>query len=162
MCDIINGFRLGPAFLAHGVATFSVMSIFNENDASHIITPMLIMEISTIVLAVLRANFFTPLMQLLTQASFAILFFISRIIISPRVHFEICSLMNSNLGEMENCMPKLIFYMSVLFGLFFHGLNLFCKYIDANMKSSFVLFFSLTDPTLTSNNLNFQQGLLSY
>ena len=46
MCDIINGIQLGPAFLAHGIATFSVMAIFNESNASHVITPMLIMEAS--------------------------------------------------------------------------------------------------------------------
>lgn len=128
VCDIINGFRLGPAFLAHGIATFTVMHLFNENNASHIITPMLVMEISTIVLAVLRANFFTPTMQLLTQASFALLFFISRIIISPAVHFEIAKLMFLNKDEMVNCIPILIFYMTLLFGAFFHGLNLFCKW----------------------------------
>jgi len=40
LCDILNGFRLGPAFLAHGVMTLLVMIIFNESNASHLITPM--------------------------------------------------------------------------------------------------------------------------
>lgn len=122
VCDIINGFRLGPAFLAHGIATFTIAAIFNELEASHILTPMLIMELSTIVLAILRADFFTPTMQLLTQASFALLFFLSRIILSPYVYYGIIYEMNKNLGD---CFPPYIFHITLLFGGFFHCLNLF-------------------------------------
>mmetsp|Transcript_20899 Transcript_20899/g.26385 ORF Transcript_20899/g.26385 Transcript_20899/m.26385 type:complete len:265 (-) Transcript_20899:199-993(-) len=125
ICDIINGFRLGPAFLAHGIATFTVVGIFNEFNASHILTPMLVMEVSTIVLAILRANFFTPLLQLVTQATFALLFFVCRIIISPMVHYDITSSMLLMSEDMGKCFPKLIFYTTILFGTFFHGLNAF-------------------------------------
>lgn len=128
ICDIINGFKLGPAFLAHGIATLTVSSIFNESNASHILTPMLIMEISTIVLCALRANFFTPTMQLITQASFALSFFICRIIISPIVYYEICTSMMNKSEEMDACFPKLVFYATLIFGFFFNALNLFCKY----------------------------------
>jgi hypothetical protein len=125
VCDIINGFRLGPVYLAHGIATFSVVAIFNENNASHILTPMLIMEVSTIVLAILRANFFTETMQFVTQATFALLFFISRVIVSPLVHYDIVSSMIRMEKEMEACLPSVIFYGTVGFGLFFHCLNFF-------------------------------------
>ena len=50
MCDIINGFRLGPAFLAHGIATFTVSAIFNELEGSHIIIDKvadLVIEVET-------------------------------------------------------------------------------------------------------------------
>jgi len=122
VCDIINGFRLGPAFLAHGIATFTVAGIFNELEASHILTPMLVMEMSTIVLAVLRADFFTPTMQLITQASFALLFFLSRIIMSPYVYYGIITAMNKKLGD---CFPPYLFYITLAFGGFFHCLNAF-------------------------------------
>mmetsp|Transcript_22890 Transcript_22890/g.33529 ORF Transcript_22890/g.33529 Transcript_22890/m.33529 type:complete len:262 (+) Transcript_22890:99-884(+) len=122
VCDIVNGIGLGPAFLAHGIATFTVMAMFNELGASHIITPMLVMEISTIVLTTLRAEFFTPTMQLITQASFSLLFFLSRIVISPVVHFEIATTMNKHMGD---CFPRWMFYVTLGFGAFFHCLNLF-------------------------------------
>jgi len=122
ICDIINGFRLGPAFLAHGIATFTVSAIFCELEASHILTPMMIMEVSTIVLAILRADFLTPTMQLITQASFALLFFVSRIIISPTVFYGIFTAMNTKFGD---CFPPYLYYITLGFGGFFHCLNAF-------------------------------------
>jgi hypothetical protein len=46
ICDIINGFSLGSDAVAHGFATFSVMGSFVYLDASHFITPLLVMEVS--------------------------------------------------------------------------------------------------------------------
>mmetsp|Transcript_2633 Transcript_2633/g.3505 ORF Transcript_2633/g.3505 Transcript_2633/m.3505 type:complete len:265 (-) Transcript_2633:783-1577(-) len=125
ICDIINGFRLGPAFLAHGFATFTVAAIFNEVGGSHLITPLLLMEISTIVLAVLRSSFFTPTHQLITQASFFLLFVITRILLCPMLHYDLVSTMYEMNHKMEECFPKYIFYVLVVFGIFFNGLNLF-------------------------------------
>ena len=51
ICDIINGFTLGVDALAHGFATFTVMAAFIYLDASHIITPMLTMEVSYLLFA---------------------------------------------------------------------------------------------------------------
>jgi hypothetical protein len=87
------------------------------------------MEVSTIVLAILRANFFTETMQFVTQATFALLFFISRVIVSPLVHYDIVSSMIRMEKEMEACLPSVIFYGTVGFGLFFHCLNFFCKFV---------------------------------
>ncbi len=125
ICDIINGFRLGPAFLAHGTAMFILAAFFNELEASHILTPMLVMELSTIVLAILRADFFTPIMQLVTQASFALLFFVARILIAPYVYYDIAMIM---FDHTATCFPKSMFYVTLSFGAFFHSLNAFCKY----------------------------------
>ena len=132
VCDIINGFRLGPTYLAHGVATFSVATAFNELGASHVLTPMLIMEVSTMVLAVLRADFFTPTMQLLSQASFALLFFITRIIMSPVILYQIISTM---LYHMAGCFPNSVFWLTFVFGAFFTSLNVFCKWILLNART---------------------------
>jgi len=125
VCDIINGFRLGPAFLAHGIATFTVLGIFNELEASHILTPMLFMEVSTIVLSVVRADFFTPTMQLITQASFALLFFLCRIVVCPFINYEIITVMNKHMGD---CFPRYLFYITLAFGGFFQCLNTFWFY----------------------------------
>lgn len=122
ICDIINGWKLGPAFLAHGIGTFTIMTIFNELEASSIITPMLIMEVSTIVLAMLRCEFLTPTMQFITQALFAFLFFLCRILIAPYLCLDVVLKMNEHLGD---CYPRYIFYITLGFGAFFNGLNLF-------------------------------------
>ncbi len=79
------------------------------------------MEISTIVLAILRADFFDPTMQIIMQASFAVLFFLSRIVLSPYIYYGIIYEMNKKLGE---CFPTYIYYVTLLFGGFFHALNL--------------------------------------
>ena len=122
ICDIINGWKLGPAFLAHGIGTFTIMTLFNELEASAIITPMLIMEVSTIVLAMLRCEFFTPKLQLITQATFALLFFVCRILIAPYLCLDVIVKMNEHLGD---CYPRFIYYVTLVFGVFFNGLNLF-------------------------------------
>ena len=98
------------------------MTLFNELEASAIITPMLIMEVSTIVLAMLRCDFLTPKMQLITQATFAFLFFLCRILIAPYLCLDVIVKMNEHLGE---CYPRFIFYVTLVFGIFFNGLNLF-------------------------------------
>ena len=122
MCDIINGFRLGPAYLAHGIGVFAVTGISNELGAGHILTSMLVMELSTIFLTILRADFFTPTMQLLTQASFALLFFLSRIILGSYVSYGIIYETNKNLGD---CFPPYMFHIALFFGALFNGLNYF-------------------------------------
>ena len=100
-------------------------AIFCELGASHILTPMLIMEVSTIILAILRADFFTPRMQFITQSFFALCFFVSRIVISPAVYYEVITTMNKHVGD---CFPPYLYYVTLAFGGFFHCLNAFCKF----------------------------------
>lgn len=45
MLDLLDGMVLGPAFIAHGAATFTVMAFFCEGGISHLMTPMLLMEV---------------------------------------------------------------------------------------------------------------------
>jgi len=104
------------------LAMFILAAFFNELGASHILTPMLVMELSTIVLAILRADFFTPIMQLVTQASFALLFFVARILIAPYVYYDIAMIM---FDHRATCFPKSMFYVTLSFGAFFHSLNAF-------------------------------------
>lgn len=125
ICDIINGVSSGPVFVAHGIATFFVMGFFNELDASAIVMPTLVMEVSTIILCVLKADFLTPVMQVILQALFTFLFFLCRIVIVPYLYFKCTLLMYHSLGS---CFPRYIFYVTVVFGVFFHGLNAFWFY----------------------------------
>lgn len=122
VCDIINGFSLGGAFLAHGFATFTIMTIFVELNATSIITPMLFMELSTILLACMRGSFWTPTMSIIIQALFSLSFFLSRIVITPILYFEIAITMYAHQGD---CYPRLLFYVTLLFGGFFNCLNAF-------------------------------------
>jgi len=105
-------------------ATFTVAAVFNELEASHVLTPMLIMEVSTIVLAVLRADFLSPMMQIIAQFSFVVLFFVSRLVVFPYVYYE--AIGHSSVDTY--CFPRFLFYLCLGFGAFFHCLNLFCKF----------------------------------
>ena len=109
------------------------------------IRPMLVMEVSTIILCILRADFFTPTMQMVTQASFAVLFFICRILIVPYIYYTgVFTDMNHNLGS---CFPRSLYHITLLFGAFFNGLNLFCKWTELAMhRWSFVRTNNLTFP----------------
>jgi hypothetical protein len=46
--DLLDGFTISIDFVLHGLSTLSVMAFFCEHNAPHIITPMLLMEVSTI------------------------------------------------------------------------------------------------------------------
>lgn len=124
ICDIINGFHLlskglGPEFLAHGLATFLVAAFFNELNASHILTPVLIMEGSTIPLGILRAKFLTPTTQVICQGIFVLLFFICRLVVFPLMLIEALPYMKGK------CFPHYLYYVCFIFGLFFNCLNVF-------------------------------------
>lgn len=101
------------------IATFLVAAVFNELNASHVLTPMLIMEGSTVPLGILRANFLTPTMQLISQGAFVLLFFICRLVIFPIMYFEALPLMRGN------CFHSSLYYVCLLFGMFFNCLNIF-------------------------------------
>jgi len=123
ICDIINGFTLGGRdAISHGFATFFVMALFNEMNASHIITPMLLMEISTIVLATMKATFYTPAMKMLTIALFVLLFFITRVVMTPYIIIETIIDVKKNPGE---CHHPALFTSIVVFSVFFIGLNFY-------------------------------------
>jgi len=134
ICDIINGFHLGPAFLAHGIATLSFSMIFNELGASQLITHALVMEGSTVFLAISFADFLTPTMKLIIQALFASSFFICRIVLFPYLFYGVATTMYSDLGD---CFPRFCFYAIVVAGLFFNLLNTywFFKLIKKIKKS---------------------------
>mmetsp|Transcript_8608 Transcript_8608/g.10791 ORF Transcript_8608/g.10791 Transcript_8608/m.10791 type:complete len:217 (-) Transcript_8608:1768-2418(-) len=124
ICDIVNGFEVGTKdAMAHGAATFAVMTLFIELGASHIIAPILIMECSTVILTLLRATFFGPKMQMATQAVFVISFFFWRIIVSPISLFHACWVMYTN--DFSDCFPRRLFYITSAFSIFFMSLNLY-------------------------------------
>ncbi len=139
---------LGPEFLAHGFgkkrsplpcnmciihwlppyplvqpikATLISTSLFNEYGVSHFLTPMLVLEGSTVILALLRADFLSRTMLIVMQAAFVLMFISCRLVLFPYMYFLA---MSEGPGD---CVPMHLFYMSFVFGAFFNGLNIFCK-----------------------------------
>lgn len=125
ICDIINGFTLSIDAVAHGFATFTVMASFIYLDASPLITPMLVMEVSTSILAFLRAKFLTPFQRILLQVMFAVTFFLTRILLTPYVMYEGLAVMYYFQGD---CIHPALFWVTLLFSTFFIILNLFWFY----------------------------------
>lgn len=125
ICDIINGFTLGVDALAHGFATFTVMAAFVYLDASHIIAPMLTMEVSTMFLAIMRGEFFTPGQKIGLQFVFTITFFITRVLLTPYLMVGVLMTIYHDQGE---CIHPALFWVTLIFSIFFTGLNIFWFY----------------------------------
>jgi len=126
--DIAEGIHNGGwDFILHGLATFSVMAYFCEYDFPQIITPMLLMEISTPFLCLLRATFFNEKALAANMALFGISFFLFRIIIVPYLWFGIFWAAYRNLynPQSHECLPWHFVYVVFTFGMFFHCLNLY-------------------------------------
>jgi hypothetical protein len=126
--DLLDGFTLGPDFILHGAATFCMMAFFVEQDISEVVAPYLIMEVSTIFLTTVRADFFTPTMTMITQALFVLNFFIFRIILTPIMWLELVWTMHNNTQRRgvteESCLDSSALPV-LIGGLLFHMLNCF-------------------------------------
>lgn len=129
--DITDSLSMGPAFLAHGVATFSVMVFFAEIDAPHLVVGMLIMEVSTIFLNFVKAEFLSDLGSLMNQLAFAVTFFLFRVVLSPYLwQKEVIAMYNGlhSDSDFPNCFHAAVFPLTVVLGVFFHTLNLYWFY----------------------------------
>mmetsp|Transcript_2225 Transcript_2225/g.5797 ORF Transcript_2225/g.5797 Transcript_2225/m.5797 type:complete len:296 (-) Transcript_2225:43-930(-) len=129
--DIAEGLTHGIDFLAHGLATFTIMAYFCYYSVSEIIVPMLLMEISTVHLACVRAEFFTETATTINMAFFVLTFFTTRIVVVPYIWYDIMVtiMQNRNTAEYQSCLPTSHFHIMVfIFGIFFHSLNWFWFY----------------------------------
>jgi len=117
------------------------------------------MEMSTITLSVLRADFFTPTMQLMSQACFALSFFFFRILLSPFLYYQIVSTMyNARTQSVQTdgwCFPEYLYYASLIFGGFFNCLNFFCTFHLSNLFPTTVVYLANGEPVLLTALLNF-------
>lgn len=126
LCDIINGYNIGPAFLAHGICTFLVTTIFAmDPNSSSVLTPVLTMEISSIFLAVLRADFMTPTMKFWDQILFSFTFFLCRILLAPYLCFTTLKIWKDLKDDGDLCLPEYLFYVCAVFSAFFNCLNMY-------------------------------------
>jgi hypothetical protein len=87
--DIIDGFTHGPDFIMHGLATFTIMGYFTYYNVNEIIVPMLLMEVSTVYLSFVRADFLSDLFTSINMACFVVTFVMFRIIACPYLWFRI-------------------------------------------------------------------------
>ena len=128
--DLIEGLHLGPDFAAHGVATFSIMTFFVESELPQVVVPFLMMEVSSIFLCVVRADFWSDTMAMTVQALFALNFFIFRIIVTPFIWFRLIHMMYEHSGDelYQSCFNPYVLPVSIGVGLFFHSLNAFWFY----------------------------------
>jgi hypothetical protein len=128
--DMIDGLTLGIDFAAHGVMTFIIMAFYVESDLPQIVMPFLLMEVSTIFLTIVRATFFTETMTMMTQALFALNFFVFRIVLTPLVWCKLMWTMYDLSGTelYQSCFNIYALPVSIVIGLFFHCLNAFWFY----------------------------------
>jgi TLC domain len=129
--DLLDGVSMGlPDFIFHGAATFCMMAFFVEQDIPEVVAPYLIMEVSTIFLTMVRADFFTSNMTMMTQALFVLNFFIFRIVLVPVLWLELLWTMYSNTQKQRrgtdesSCLDSSALPVMVG-GLLFHMLNCF-------------------------------------
>jgi hypothetical protein len=77
------------------------------------------MEMSTIILGIVKADFLSPNMRIATQFLFVLVFFVCRLVVFPLHYFSTISLYR------YGCFTPFLFYVSLLFGAFFNLLNVF-------------------------------------
>lgn len=144
--DILDGVGHGLDFLLHGVATFAVMAYFCEYDLAEVITPMLLMEISTPHLSLAKSTtLFSDTGSAINLGLFTLTFFLFRLIICPILWWEIMTVtweieeLRRNNDENNNhhdgsysssssCIPWHFQYVVFGFGMTFHCLNSFWGY----------------------------------
>jgi len=140
--DVMEGLKMMKAdFIMHGVATLTIMSYFCYYGIPEIITPMLLMEISTINLVFMSAsNVFGEMGAFVNIAIFTVNFTIFRMFIVPKLWWDIwiATWENRNNPESQACLPWHFTYIVFIFGMFFNCLNTFwMKKIIAKMIRKF-------------------------
>jgi len=103
------------------------MAYFCEIGVPEIIVPMLMMEISTINLAVMRATFMSEKLVMCTIGVFSLNFLVFRILLCPYLWWGIfvATWDNRNNPESQACLPWHFTYVTFVFGMFFNCLNAF-------------------------------------
>jgi hypothetical protein len=128
--DLLDGIRLGPDFMIHGIATLAVFSFYVEHQKEEFMAPMLLMEVSTIFLACVKANFVSPIITAIIQLSFVICFFTFRIVVTPYLWAQVMWILltEKHTVEYQSCFPWYFQLFSFLLGITFHCLNSFWFY----------------------------------
>ena len=128
--DFLEGLNWGVDYAAHGVVTFFIMTFFVESGLPQVVVPYLLMEVSSIFLSFMRADFLTESMSVIVQMIFAVNFFFFRIIVSPFMWYRLVNMMNEHKDEelYQSCFNPYVLPASFFVGLFFHFLNAYWFY----------------------------------
>lgn len=123
--DLIDGVTISLDFALHGLGTLSVMAFYVEHNQPNFITPMLIMEVSTLFLTVVRADFFPPMVSVINQSLFALNFLLFRVMLAPYIWSMLMATMVRQMPteEYQSCFPAYFFPFSLILGICFHILN---------------------------------------
>mmetsp|Transcript_28750 Transcript_28750/g.66777 ORF Transcript_28750/g.66777 Transcript_28750/m.66777 type:complete len:197 (-) Transcript_28750:1701-2291(-) len=128
--DIVDGVTAGLDFLMHGLATLSVMVFFCAHNKPHLVSPMLIMEFSTIFLALVRIKGISGFWTASVLGAFTLSFFWCRILVFPYIWSELVQIMQQESSSQlyQSCFPGYFKYVVFGFGMFYNCLNLFWFY----------------------------------
>lgn len=112
-------------FALHGLATLTIMAFFCEIGFPQLVTPMLLMEVSSVFLNLVRADFFTMSMNVINQMFFALSFFAFRVLLVPYIWTTAMQTAwnESSSEKFQSCFPSNFFKVCIPIGIFFHSLN---------------------------------------
>lgn len=142
--DILYGLSSSGSsdVLIHGVGMGSVLIIVCELGIQHTITPMILMELSSIPLNLYEAYFLSPNAKVVVLILFAILFALIRVLFVPYMWIRFLWTFYEEIFKgkskdavavgderdgviTDGCFPDNFIYIILTFGLLFHGLNFF-------------------------------------
>jgi len=126
--DLMDGIKLGADFLSHGsvMLAFSLyMCITNKNEY---FAPMLIMEVSTIPLGLIRAEFLSPTWLWIVMLSFSVSFFVVRIVLGPYYWYLNVLAQYQDNYTIRDCNPPGFPIVVFITGMFFNILNSYWFY----------------------------------
>lgn len=112
-------------FLFHGIITMTVMFVYVAQGVPQMLSGFIFMEFSTPFLNMMKADFFSPSMVALNQASFALTFFIGRLLVVPPFWASLCYHMWNHRNDAGYSFPSWLFPFTFIFGMFFNLLNVY-------------------------------------
>ncbi|CAJ1928265.1 unnamed protein product [Cylindrotheca closterium] len=130
MFDIMEGFANGIDFMLHGLATSFIMGYFTEYDIGEIVTPMLLMEISTPFLTLTRFELFNDKAITINMGLFVLSFFFYRCLVVPYIMFEVFTTLMKHRNDpaSQECLPWHLPHVVFTFSVFFCTLNFYWMY----------------------------------
>jgi hypothetical protein len=153
LLDLYDGFYLGLDFTLHGFVTLAIMTFFCSLQVPHLIEPMLLMEVSTVFLTMVRADFLSPMGSAVVQGAFAVTFIAFRILLVPFFWFQLMATMyqEHTKATYQECISPSVLPVSFLVGLFFHCLN---SYWLVKIVKKAIRKLSGTEGVQNNNDLN--------
>jgi len=126
--DLIDGLTLGADFLSHGSVMLAWSLYMCETQKNEFFSPMLIMEMSTIFLALVRAEFLGPTLSWINMVLFAFSFFLFRIVLGPYYWFLNVKAQYEDGYADRPCSPPYFPVVVFVTGMFFNILNAYWFY----------------------------------